>query len=209
MNGSIVSQAETSTTRTGPNFQLPDAGLYNVTTSSLSKWVDGFADAAFVHLLCFPDPHPPFCDYTDEWFRVERAMPMKEQYSFKYLPDIDGNSFSGRYRGFLGSTSLPIKATIYDEWHDSRLLPWLHFVPMDNTFVDIYGIMEYFLGGHGKAGHDDVAEAIALEGKAWAEKVLRREDMMVYVFRLLLEYARVCDDERDRIGWVGGTTQGV
>ena len=126
-------------------------------------------------------------------------MKMKKQYNYKYLPDLDGNSFSGRYRGFLGSTSLPIKATIYDEWHDSRLVPWKHFVPMDNTYIDIYGIMAYFLGGR-----DETAKQIAMEGKKWTETVLRREDMQIYVFRLLLEYARLCDDNRERLGWVSG-----
>ncbi|KAH1405016.1 hypothetical protein KXX64_009627, partial [Aspergillus fumigatus] len=106
-------------------------------------------------------------------------MPMNKQYDYKYLPDVDGNSFSGRYRGFLLSTSLPIKATIYDEWHDSRLIPWAHFVPMDSTFLDIYGIMEYFIGYRG-SGHDHAARKIALNGKKWAEKVLRPEDMQIY-----------------------------
>lgn len=203
LNGTSVSLAENSATPP-PNFEIPRPGLYNLTFPSLGEWVDDFADAEFVHLLCFPDPKPPHCDYTDPWFHVANGMAMQEQYSFKYLPDIDGNSFSGRYRGFLGSTSLPIKATIYDEWHDSRLVPWIHFVPMDNTFVDIYGIMEYFLGNDKveKEGHDDVAKEIALTGKQWAEKVLRREDMQIYVFRLLLEYARICDDMRERLGWV-------
>lgn len=203
MNASSVTIAETSDAEL--NFEIPQAGLYNLTAPSLGRWVGEFADASFVHLLCFPDPNPPFCEYTDPWFSVAKAMPMKEQYSHKYLPDIDGNSFSGRYRGFLDSTSMPIKATIYDEWHDSRLIPWIHFVPMDNTFIDIYGIMEYFVGQGQKQGHDGVAKAIALGGKAWGEKVLRREDMQIYVFRLLLEYARLCDDNRDRMGWVAQT----
>jgi hypothetical protein len=33
--------------------------------------------------------------------------------------------------------------------------------------------------------------------------VLRREDMQIYVMRLLLEYARLCDDDRDVLGWAG------
>lgn len=140
---------------------------------------------------------------------------MTTQFEFKILPDIDGNSFSGRYLSFLRSTSLPLKATIYSEWHDDRLIPWLHFVPMDNTFADIYGILAYFLGtGAAKeasdgtedtmmAARDGAAEKIALRGKEWAEKTLRREDMQVYILRLLLEYARLCDDNRDRLGYVG------
>ncbi|PSK58596.1 hypothetical protein B9Z65_6611 [Elsinoe australis] len=203
VNGTTVGKVERQELQP-PNFVLPEQTSYHLATTEnkgLGAWLSKIADAAFVHLLCFPDPSPPFCKYTDPWYFVEPAKPMADQYNYKYLPDIDGNSFSGRYRGFLGSTSLPIKATIYDEWHDSRLMPWVHFVPMDNTFVDIYGILEYFIGTESRAGHDDVAQAIASEGKSWAEKVLRREDMVIYVFRLLLEYARLCDDNRDKLGW--------
>jgi hypothetical protein len=32
--------------------------------------------------------------------------------------------------------------------------------------------------------------------------VLRREDMLLYVWRLLLEFARVCDENRARLGYV-------
>ncbi|XP_044722174.1 glycosyl transferase family 90 domain-containing protein [Hirsutella rhossiliensis] len=142
------------------------------------------------------------CNYTDFYFEPQSAVKMAEQFNSKFLPDIDGNSFSGRYLGFLRSTSLPIKATVWREWHDSRLVPWKHFVPMDNRFSDYYGIMEYFLGYKGRNDHDAAAEKIATEGKEWAERVLRKEDMLVYVMRLLLEYARVLDDRRETMGWV-------
>ncbi|KAK3290128.1 uncharacterized protein B0H64DRAFT_421193 [Chaetomium fimeti] len=117
--------------------------------------------------------------------------------------------------GFLRSTSLPIKATLWREWHDARLVAWKHFVPMDSRFGDWYGVLEYFVGGGGggggggasgsvgEAGRDGVAEGIAMAGREWAGRVLRREDMQVYVLRLLLEYARVVDDRREVMGWVG------
>jgi hypothetical protein len=75
---------------------------------------------------------------------------------------------------------------------------------MDNRYGDWFGIMEYFLGDEkrGVAGHDAEAEKIANAGKEWAEKVLRKEDMQVYVLRLLLEYARICDEKRESMGWV-------
>ncbi|KAI7561799.1 glycosyltransferase family 90 protein, partial [Hortaea werneckii] len=200
-----------------PSFVLPTNNTYDLAAthihpsstdpSPFASWLAAWANTAVVNLLCFPGTGTNFCPYTDPYFLPAPVMPMKEQYAHKYLADIDGNSFSGRYRGFLGSTSLPIKATIYDEWHDSRLVPWVHFVPMDNTFVDLYGLMEFFVGyvsrdgQEGVGGRDEVAKKIALRGKEWAERVLRREDMQVYVFRLLLEYARVCDDEREAMGW--------
>jgi hypothetical protein len=73
---------------------------------------------------------------------------------------------------------------------------------MDSTFMDIYGIMEYFLGYKGHGGHDSVARTIALNGKSWSERVLRKEDMQIYTYRLLLEYARICDDRRETLGYV-------
>jgi len=133
---------------------------------------------------------------------------MADMFSRKYLPDIDGNSFSGRYLGFLKSTSLPIKATIFREWHDSRIVPWKHFVPMDNRFMDFWGIMQYFFGYDGGPtgtkieGHDEAAEKISLDGQEWANRVLRKKDMQIYVLRLLLEYARLLDDKREKMGWV-------
>jgi hypothetical protein len=88
-------------------------------------------------------------------------------------------------------------------------VPWLHFVPIDNSFLDVYGILDYFLGTGDdgvavlKGAHDDAARKIAEEGREWADTVLRKEDMRVYMLRLLLEYARLCDDDREKLGFVG------
>jgi len=212
------------------NFPLDSLSIYNLTTPAIALASGDTMDAAFTHLLCFPGlpDNAPTCPYTDPFYSVAPSQAMSEQYHYKYLPDIDGNSFSGRYRGFLRSNSLPIKATIYAEFHDNRLIPWRHFVPMDNTFVDWFGLVDYFLGsgsapspvveGRGgvrtarrskrvsqkhETGHDDVAHAIAAQGADWAERTLRKEDMLVYVYRLLLEYARIGSEERESMGWVG------
>ncbi|CAK3840860.1 Hypothetical predicted protein [Lecanosticta acicola] len=92
------------------------------------------------------------------------------------------------------SSSVPVKATIFSEWHDSRLVPWKHFVPIQNHFEDIWGVLDYFLPGclldpghdtsssTGKqdcAGHDGVAERIGLDGSQWAQQTLRKDDMIL------------------------------
>jgi hypothetical protein len=169
--------------------------------------VSQFSDVGFVDFLCDPadftthwwygEQRKPGCSWLEPWFSVASSVSMKKQYAYKYLPDIDGNSYSGRYRAFLQSSSLPLKSSIYAEWHDDRLFPWVHFVPFDSSFMDIYGIMDYFL-----RGRDPEAEQIAMDGQKWAQAVLRREDMRLYVWRLLLEYARVVDDNRDRLAFV-------
>ncbi|KAI9847314.1 MAG: hypothetical protein M1837_002901 [Sclerophora amabilis] len=212
LNATSVKRAE-DRTESPPNFELP-APFYELKAAKqlhMGEWVDSFSDVGLVDLVCFPKEEEGACGHTDPYFHVKMGKHMAEQFRSKYLPDIDGNSFSGRYRGFLMSTSLPIKATIFREWHDSRLIPWKHFVPMDNRFQDFYGIMEYFFGykGFGEEdkdniveGHDAAAKKIALEGQEWANKVLRPEDMQAYVFRLLLEYARISDDNRTHLGYV-------
>ncbi|KAK2790351.1 hypothetical protein FQN52_005619 [Onygenales sp. PD_12] len=49
--------------------------------------------------------------------------------------------------------------------------------------------------------HDSEGEFIAEEGRKWAEKALRKEDMEIYMFRLLLEWGRLTDDRRDELGF--------
>ncbi|KAL1604877.1 hypothetical protein SLS60_004417 [Paraconiothyrium brasiliense] len=185
----------------------------------LGRWIEHISNVAFTELQCTIGDGAKYgdeCTHLTPYYSTRKSIPMKKQFSVKYLPDIDGNGFSGRYLAFLRSTSVPIKATLFSEWHDSRLVPWYHFVPMQNSFVDLYGILEYFIGWMGKGdgldedgavvmegGRDEQARKIAMQGKEWAEKVLRKEDMLVYLFRLLLEYRRVCEDEREGMGWVG------
>ncbi|KAK3071365.1 hypothetical protein LTR53_008770 [Teratosphaeriaceae sp. CCFEE 6253] len=194
----------------GTTFQLPAPGHYGLAApgnGSLGGWLSNVTDVAFTRLECFPLPPAPaddtLCPYTDPYFEVRPPIAMHAQYAFKYLPDVDGNSYSGRFRAFLSdSGSVVLKATLYDEWHDSRLMPWLHFVPLDNTFIDVYGVLEFFLAAEDNGVHDALAEGIAREGRVWANQVLRRADMALYMWRLILEFARLCDDRRDVLGWI-------
>ncbi|KAI6245099.1 Beta-1,2-xylosyltransferase 1 [Erysiphe necator] len=205
-NGTKISAAENWNSMSD-DLTLPPL-QYNLAAQKegkMGEWTKKWADTGFVDLNCTPQENQT-CYYTSPHFSLVPGMMMGDQFQRKFLPDIDGNSFSGRYRGFLRSTSLPIKATIFREWHDCRLVPWKHFVPMDNRFLDFWGIMQYFLGYESDKtkvpSHDEQAKNIALNGQEWANKVLRTEDMQIYVLRLLLEYARVSDDRRDNMGWV-------
>lgn len=202
-NGTKVGRVESGDDKE-ENFALPEKeyGVQAHTNKKMGPWIDEFADVAFIDLMCHTPDQGNKCNYTNFYYHPVEGIKLATQFNNKFLPDIDGNSFSGRYLGFLRSTSLPIKSTIFREWHDSRLVPWKHFVPMDNRFTDYYGIMEYFLGYQGHNAHDRTARKIALEGKEWADQVLRKEDMQIYMLRLLLEYARVMDDDREILGWV-------
>ncbi|KAF4592585.1 Lipopolysaccharide-modifying protein [Ophiocordyceps camponoti-floridani] len=213
LNGTTLAAVGRGDSARGPTFKLPGQSQLPGSlrdSERLSRWVSSVADVAFVDLECFPSvqeetgiwqlklrERSKTCPYTSPFFSLQHHLPMKKQYDYKLLPDVDGNSFSGRWRAFLQSTSLPLKSTIYTEWHDDRIVPWLHFVPFDNSYMDIYAIVHFFL-----EEDDEAAEEIAEEGARWSQLVYRRPDMKLYVWRLLLEYARVVDDERDYLGFV-------
>ncbi|THX20996.1 hypothetical protein D6D17_00315 [Aureobasidium pullulans] len=141
------------------------------------------------------DPMVPPTDFQAHW-------------SYRYLLDLDGAAFSGRFIPFLQSHSLPFKAALFREWWDDRLTPWLHFVPLDLRGHGFWATLVYFMGLEGKVqgkhimlpGHDKHGKYIAEAGREWANKVLRKEDMEIYMFRLLLEYGRITDDNRDELG---------
>ncbi|RPA77979.1 hypothetical protein BJ508DRAFT_319022 [Ascobolus immersus RN42] len=180
---------------------------YTPTNFHPQSYAHNFTDVGFSGILwCVPDPK---CGFVKEVISEVRTTTLTEQFTSKFLIDVDGHSFSGRWRAFLLSRSLGIKATIFREWHDSRLKEWLHFFPLSNDFDELYALLTYLTGvpadvtidGEEKLGqmikaHDTVAEKIADNSRVWAKKVLRREDIDVYMYRLILEYARLMDDNR-------------
>lgn len=181
---------------------------FQPTKFSMDHFDVGFTEASG----CIPN-----CSFYDNALTYKEPAPFSQQFKSKYLVDIDGHSFSGRWRAFQLSKSLGIKATIFREWHDSRLFAWRHFVPMDNRYNDLYGLMTYFLGLNPQASPDDAfssggpyirehdfeAEVIASQSREWAHHALRNADLDIYLHLLLLEYGRIIDDNRDTIGYSG------
>ncbi|ODV90446.1 glycosyltransferase family 90 protein [Tortispora caseinolytica NRRL Y-17796] len=143
-----------------------------------------------------------FCDMMYDIFSLKPHLPPSAQFEHKYLMDVDGNSFSGRFLGFLKSNSLPFKATIFLEWHDSRLVPWVHYIPVDCRLTDLHKLLTYFVGFENVLpSHQGMAQRIALDGRDFAKSALRREDMEIYFFLLMLEYARLLSDNRNDLGF--------
>ncbi|KAI0409767.1 hypothetical protein F4802DRAFT_33 [Xylaria palmicola] len=112
----------------------------------------------------------------------------------------------------LGSNSVPVLSSIFQQWFTERLMPWVHFIPIDTRYHALHSTMSYFIGLDGRGTlngrkqitptREEDARWIAQQGRKWAEKAIRREDMEVYLFRLLLEWGRVIDDNRDDRGFV-------
>jgi Glycosyl transferase family 90 len=120
--------------------------------------------------------------------------PLNATYQSKYVLDMDGNGFSGRYYRLLKSRSAVIKQTIFREWHDRHLLPWVHYIPLSIEADELPEIIRFFTRDpRGKR----VGERIARESRSWANITLRKIDLQLAFWRLLLEYGRLVADERD------------
>ncbi|CAI7631966.1 unnamed protein product [Penicillium bialowiezense] len=190
-----------------PSSKYQNFTNFNPTNFASEKFDVGFTEA----FGCIPN-----CSFYDDILTFKKPKQFSETFKSKYLVDIDGHSFSGRWRAFQLSKSLGIKATIFREWHDSRLFAWRHFVPMDNRFDEFYSLMTYFIGLNSQSSenttlinephiqsHDFEAEVIAAQSREWAQHALRNEDLDIYLYLLLLEYGRIIDDNRDIIGYSG------
>ncbi|CAJ2500825.1 Uu.00g036780.m01.CDS01 [Anthostomella pinea] len=129
------------------------------------------------------EPAPPI-DFQDSW-------------RHRHLVDLDGAAFSGRFLPFLNSTSLPYRAALFRTWWEERVHAWRHYIPLDVRLGDLWTAVDYLGSGPGSADAEEIAEA----GRAWAQKAMRKEDMQVYMFRLLLEWGRIVDDRREDLGF--------
>lgn len=138
------------------------------------------------------------CDAQKEFFRIVPGAAQHHAWAYKYLLDIDGNAFSGRFYAFLKSRSLVFKMAVFREWHEEWLKPWVHYIPLGMGGEEYVEAVRYFdREEEGRVQAVRVAEA----GREWAGKVLRNADLEVWFFRLLLEYGRVVDDAREGIGF--------
>ncbi|KAF1809859.1 hypothetical protein P152DRAFT_440852 [Eremomyces bilateralis CBS 781.70] len=133
------------------------------------------------------------CDEEKGFFHLEEREGYGTAFKNHFLFDLDGNSFSGRYYTLLRSRSAVLKQTIFREWHDDRLVPWVHYIPISLSLHELPEVMRYFaLTDVGI----EAARKIAEQGREWQHKALRLQDMSVYLYRLLLEYARLLDTLR-------------
>ncbi|KAM7215027.1 hypothetical protein V8F06_009553 [Rhypophila decipiens] len=154
-----------------------------------------------------------------------KGIDFQEHWVHRHLVDLDGAGFSGRFIPFLKSQSLVYRASLFRTWYDERVHAWQHYIPLDVSLAaDLWGLVKLLVGagtgteattsdaagrterreyddGDGSYKLSSAGEKIALSGRDWARKALRKDDMQVYFFRLLLEWARLIDDRREELGF--------
>jgi hypothetical protein len=127
---------------------------------------------------------PSDCEAQIEFFNVVEKADQQDAWKYKYLLDMDGNAFSGRFYAFLQSNSLVYKMSIFQEWHREWVKPWVHYIPLSLRGDEWLEAVRYF--SKEKEG-DKQSRRLAGNGKEWAQRALRNEDFEVWFFRLLLE----------------------
>lgn len=124
---------------------------------------------------------------TRSWRRADTAL------HSRLVFDLDGNGISGRFYRLLASRSLPLKQTLLHEWHDERLVPWVHFVPISQSMEELPEVVRWLTSTEkGRMKAKEMADA----GRKWYREALRDVDKGIYLYRLMLELGRVQDPER-------------
>jgi hypothetical protein len=110
-------------------------------------------------------------------------MSKDEQYQYKYIIDVDGNGWTGRFLPSLSEGSLILKARYTTEFSNSFTLPRVHYLPVDTEYGDLVEKVQWAID------HDEEARQITIRAKKLAEAHLRVKDLQCYLSRMVLEYA--------------------
>ncbi|XP_006455077.1 hypothetical protein AGABI2DRAFT_226352 [Agaricus bisporus var. bisporus H97] len=217
----MSSDQSNTTYRTVTFSDPPNSNRYISTKVPISQLNDEIMDVAFVKAVTTAT-YPGGEEALMRDHRFDDTVPLGEHWKYRYLVDLDGMSYSGRFLAFLASDSVPVKATVYEEWFSDWIQPWyvVHFIPLSASYNEIYNIIAYFSGPTPStllaASFDDLSSShfassssnatvdaerrlrrIARAGKEWKRTMGRKVDMEAYVYRLCLEWARLWADDRD------------
>ncbi|KAJ7041646.1 glycosyl transferase family 90-domain-containing protein [Mycena alexandri] len=111
-----------------------------------------------------------------------KVVPREDAYKYKYLLDVDGNTFSGRYLGLLRSGGLVFKSTAFTEFFTPWLVPFEHFIPVRPDLSDLMAKIAW------ARANDAEARRIQEAGRVFAERILTDAQNDCYWFAVMLEW---------------------
>jgi len=127
------------------------------------------------------------------YFNIHDVEPWREAFRYTLTFDLDGNGHSGRFYRLLNSHSLPLKQTVFREWHDERLQPWQHYVPISLSVEDLPEVVRYLVI---EEEGQQMAAQMAEIGREWSLRALRPVDQAIYLFPLMIELSRLQNPSR-------------
>ncbi|KAL5366716.1 hypothetical protein BJX96DRAFT_170167 [Aspergillus floccosus] len=107
---------------------------------------------------------------------------------YRYLFDLDGNSMSTRFYRLLSQQAVVLKQTWFEEWHDDRIIPWAHYIPVSMKMAELPALINFLIND---PEGEQLSAEVAHAGSEWSHQALREIDMSIYIYRLLLELAEL------------------
>lgn len=158
--------SDNSTVNRTVTFADPPTSTNYVSVSvPIAKLNSEIMDVAFVKATN-PKAYPGGLEAMMKDHRFGDSVPLGKHWSYKYLVDFDGMSYSGRFMAFLASDSVAVKSTVYEEFFSDWIQPWyvrplrspfpfcqthdisnrVHFIPLSTMYKEIYNVHAFFSG---------------------------------------------------------------
>lgn len=134
---------------------------------------------------CFPS----ICQEMRKRYGEPSFLSYTEQLRYKYILDIDGTAWTGRFMPSLGYTSVIVKATYCQEFFSSFLKPYVHYIPLDREYRDFVQQVEWMMN------NDASVQRIVRQANYLARTYLRIQDLKCYTSRMVLEYASLLQED--------------
>lgn len=146
-------------------------------------------------------------------FRFVDFAPFERQYSTKATLDLDGTAYSGRFLSLMKSRTAVFKSAMYREALSDTLVPWYHYIPVSTRLAELPSLVGFFFGVQRATrqalleehdvddrlfdvvAHDAELRKVAEQGTEWADTCGRKEEAMLYVYLLALEWGRIWNRE--------------
>ncbi|KAJ6536919.1 glycosyl transferase family 90-domain-containing protein [Mycena capillaripes] len=157
-------------------FKLVDIGRNNLDLMDV-------AITTFAETLCGEE-----CDreaVVAEYSITGARQPRESLYHYKYAIDVDGTTFSGRFLGLLRSGSLVFKSTIFEEYFNSWLRPFEHYVPVLPDLSDLVQKIQW------ANSNPEEARLIQQRGLEVARRIITDDQNDCYLFGVLIEWAEL------------------
>lgn len=116
-----------------------------------------------------------------------KSIPVSEhlQYKYQLLPDGYVTSFSRAYWQFFSNCVVFKQQSPWSQWFYRALRPFEHYIPYEADASDLVEKVQWAIE------HDDEVQQIARNAQAFAHNNLKYSDLMLYMYLLLLEYAKL------------------
>lgn len=153
----------------------------------LSLAMPQLVDARFTNLRALNCAPPEMMKIFQQKKMAGKWVEKEDHLNYKYLIDIDGGACTyERYFWLLLSNSVVLKqVTSNQQWYYGALRPYEHYIPVKEDLSDLLAQVEW------AKSHDAEAQKIAENATQFVKNNLSPEDIYLYFYHLIVEYARL------------------